>query len=376
MSRPFCSFLLVLLITSTGIAQEKKSTPIDIVFIVDISSSTTGLLSSVRNNFWEINNDISRLKPDPDYRIGLVLLGRPSFKEENAYIKIASDLTYDIDYVANEMFIIKDNATKGKVYFGNAIRETVEELSWSKDDNAVKLIFMVGNGPLSNGYDYRKAAESAVKKGIKIYSLYFPNITSPRDQAEWQDLGKVGNGEYFNISLKAGNNIVFEKNYHNDLLVEANSAINSTYIYYGELGKERFETQERLDILTNSVSDWETEARSFLKGTTLYQGKNVSWDLVDLSKKQSLVYSKINRKFLDPTLQTMGDDSLKTYIDDKISERQEYISIIKMLSQKREEFLKRKKEKMELFRYNNTFLGVVKKTIVQQAVSKGLSVDF
>lgn len=372
----FGSFLSVLLLSISGFAQETKAPPLDIVFIVDVSSSTTGLLSSVRNNFWEINNDISRLKPEPDYRIGLMLLGRPSFKEENAYIKIASDLTTDIDYVANEMFIIKDNATKGKVYFGNALKDAVNEFSWSKDENAIKLIFLVGNGPLSNGYDYRKAAESAVKKGIKIFSLYFPNITSGRDEAEWRDLAEVGNGTFANILLNAGNNIVFEKSYHNDLLVEANSAINNTYIYYGENGKDRFDTQERLDVLTNSVSDWETEARSFLKGTKLYQGKNYSWDLVDLANKQAVNYGKIDRKFLPPKLEQISDEDLKTLVEDKISERQEYISIIKMLSQKREEFLKRKKDKLELFRYNNTFLGVVKKTIIQQAVEKGYTSEF
>lgn len=370
------SIFLVLLNIVPGFTQTEKSKPIDIVFMVDISSSTTGLITSVRNNFWEINNDISRLQPEPDYRIGLVLLGRPSFKEENAYTKIASDFTYDIDFVANEMFMIKDNATKGKVYFGNAIKTAVETMSWSKSPDAVKLLFVVGNGPLSNGYDYRKASEAAVKKGIKIYSLYMPNITSPRDEAEWKDLATVGNGDFFNISLKAGNNIVFEKSYHNDLLVEANSAINASYVYYGEQGKERYEMQEKLDLLTNSVSDWETEARSFLKASTLYQGKNAHWDLVDLAKKQEINYQKINRKLLEPKLQNLSDKDLKMYVEDKINERQEYVSIIKMLSQKREEFLKRKKEKMELFRYNNTFLGVVKKTIVQQATEKGYSVDF
>jgi len=376
MVRFFNSILSVLIFIQPVFSQETKPPPLDIVFIVDISSSTTGLLSSVRNNFWEINNDISRLKPEPDYRIGLMLLGRPSFKEENAYIKIASDLTTDIDYVANEMFIIKDNATKGKVYFGNAIKETVDEMSWSKDAKAVKLIFLVGNGPLSNGYDYTKAAESAVKEGIKIYSLYFPNITSGRDEAEWKDLGEKGNGNYASILLSAGNNIVFEKNYHNDLLVEANSAINNTYLYYGEQGKDRFEALERLDILTNSVSDWETEARSFLKGTKLYQSKNASWDLVDLSNKQTINYSKIDRKFLPPKMENISDEDLKALVEDKIIERQEYISIIKMLSQKREEFLKRKKEKLELFRYNNTFLGIVKKAIIQEAVAKGYVSEF
>jgi len=63
-------------------------------------------------------------------------------------------------------------------------------------------------------------------------------------------------------------------------------------------------------------------------------------------------------------------------VEDKIIERQEYISIIKMLSQKREEFLKRKKEKLELFRYNNTFLGIVKKAIIQEAVAKGYVSEF
>jgi len=140
----------------------------------------------------------------------------------------------------------------------------------------------------------------------------------------------VGNGAYANILLNAGNNIVFEKSYHNDLLVEANSAINNTYLYYGEFGKDRFEMQERLDVLTNSVSDWETEARSFLKGTKLYQGKNYKWDLVDLANKQTVNYSKIDRKFLPPKMEQISDEDLKTLVEDKISERQEYISIIKI----------------------------------------------
>lgn len=376
MTRFFSCALFVLFSVCRVFSQETKAPPIDVVFIVDISSSTTGLLSSVRNNFWEINNAISRLKPDPDYRIGLVLMGRPSFKEENDYIKIASDLTYDIDFVANEMFIIRDNATKGKVYFGNAIKETVDMMSWSKEKDAVKLIFVVGNGPVSNGYNYHKACEMAVKKDIKVYALYFPNITSPRDQAEWKDLAEKGNGEYFNISLNTGNNIVFEKSYQNDLLVEANSAINSTYVYYGVEGKDRFEMQEKLDILTNSVSEWETEARSFLKATKLYQGKNSSWDLVDLTNKEYFHYWKIKRNYLEPHLQNMSDEELQNYVEEKAAYRQEYVSIIKMLSQKREEFLKRKKQKMDMYRYNNTFLGVVKESIVKEAQSKGYRLDF
>ncbi|MFT4524742.1 MAG: hypothetical protein ACI85F_000889, partial [Bacteroidia bacterium] len=64
--------IAILPLTSQGQATGPK---MDIVFMLDISGSTGGILTSVRSKLWEIQNEIARLEPQPDFRFGLVCMG-------------------------------------------------------------------------------------------------------------------------------------------------------------------------------------------------------------------------------------------------------------------------------------------------------------
>jgi len=153
--------------------------------------------------------------------------------------------------------------------------------------------------------------------------------------------------------------------------------INMTYVYYGRNGLERFENQADLDEEAELQGEEQVEARSFFKATELYQGKNHSWDLVDLKRMSSTAVTKQSRKLLDESMQQMtGDRELLQYVTEKEYERKEYISIIKMLSTQREAFLKEKREKMENYRFGKTFFGVVNRKIVQIAEDNGYKLEY
>lgn len=362
-----------------GFGQSDKDAgpPLEVVFILDISSSTGGILQAIQDNFWEINNEISRLKPQPKLKIAIIGMGRPSFKQENAYVSIISDLTDDIDYAAGQLFQFKDLRAKGKVNIGDGIYNAVKRLSWSEYPNAIKMGFLVGNGAIDNGYNCDKACAMAIENGITIHMLYLQTyISSNPEIPVWKTLADTCHSQFFNIGLNATSKIVFEKNYDNDLLLEAIDMMNTTYVPYGKEGKDRVDIRNDLDFKASLVGEMTTEARGFFKATELYQGKNHSWDLVDLSMKKNIDYSAIDRKFLPEELQEMSDTELKLYVDEKRYERQEYVAIIKMLTTKREEFLKQKREKMKRYLFGDTFFGVVNKTIVSTAKANGLSFDY
>lgn len=38
-----------------------KSAPVDVVFTLDLSGSTNGLIDDVRDKIWDMNNELSRL---------------------------------------------------------------------------------------------------------------------------------------------------------------------------------------------------------------------------------------------------------------------------------------------------------------------------
>lgn len=374
-----CVFLSIVLFTGFSTATELPEKPyggaIDIVFVVDISGSTGGILSAVRSKFWEIQNEVSRLDPEPEYRIGIVCMGRPSFKKENNYVQIISDLTDDIDAAAYPFFQIKDVTAPGNYFMGHALDVAVNDISWSEDPNAIKLMYLVGNGKPSAGPGFRKPVEDAKEKGIVINSLYFLTYSNPSEQAEWKSIAENTGGEFFLIGLKEPA-IVIEKPYDGAMLREANHMINTTYVYYGQGGLERYEMQAELDEEAELQGENQVEARTFFKATQLYQGKNHSWDLIDLSNTGLGAAAKENRKFMDEVYHEMPMNEFVQRITEIGFERKEYITIIKMLSTQREQFLKEKREKMKNYRFGKTFFGVVNRTISETAERYGYTLTY
>lgn len=377
--RTLFSLVLCAIVVADLGAKEKPdpnyNSSIDIVFVIDISGSTGGILSSVRGKFWEIQNEISRLQPVPDYRVGIVCMGRPSFKKENNYVRILSDLTNDIDAAAYPFFQIKDVTAPGNYFMGHALDVAINDMSWSEDPNAIKMMFLVGNGQPSAGPGFKKPIRDAKEKGITVHSLYFMTYSNQKEQSEWKTLADYTGGDFFAIGLKEPA-IVIEKPYDGSMLREANHMVNTTYMYYGREGLDRYEMQADLDEEAELQGENQVEARTFFKATQMYQEKNHSWDLVDLQATGLGDPLKQNRKFMDEAYLELSESEFLQLIEEKGYERKEYISIIKMLSAQREEFLKEKREKMKNYRFGKTFFGVVNKTIVETAEKYGYSLEY
>ena len=62
----------MLLITRQAHAQKEDVRPLDIVFCLDLSGSTNGLVNDVRDNLWLIANELNAMNPKPDFRLGVI----------------------------------------------------------------------------------------------------------------------------------------------------------------------------------------------------------------------------------------------------------------------------------------------------------------
>jgi len=360
--------------SKSSVLEVVNGPPIDIVFVIDISGSTGGILSSVRGKFWEIQNELARLNPVPNYRIGIVCMGRPSFKKENNYVQLISDLTNDIDAAAYPFFQIKDVTAPGNFFMGHALDVAINDLDWSDDPNAIKLMFVAGNGKPSAGPGFKKPIHDAEEKGITLHSLYFMTYSNTKEQSEWKAMSSATGGSFNIIGLKEPA-VVLEKSYDGTMLREANHMINTTYMYYGQDGLDRYKMQADLDEDAELQGENQVEARTFFKATKLYQGLNYSWDLIDLKNSGGDVL-KQSTKHMDPNLNELSNEDFEMHLTEIEYERKEYITIIKMLSTQREQFLREKREKLENYRFGKTFFGVVNRTVVETAESHGYTLDY
>ncbi len=191
--------------------QKTNSRPLDIVFCLDLSGSTNGLVNDVRDNLWLIANQLNAMQPKPDFRLGVICFSRPSFGKNNGYVKVFSDLSYNLDYIDAELYRLKPSIEKGDQIVSAVLSIAVSEMSWSKKKNALKLIYIVGNGSVSSsGYEYVKICEEAVEKRIIVNSLFVTkSANKAADIAGWKRIAAITGGIQTEITVNKKDPVSF-----------------------------------------------------------------------------------------------------------------------------------------------------------------------
>ena len=106
--------IIILFVVATFTAKANQLQPsIDVVFTVDLSGSTNGIIDDIRDKIWDVQNQVNYIRPTPNIRFGIVGYGRPSFGLFNNCVKVIIPLTKDVDLMADELYKIKANIEKG-----------------------------------------------------------------------------------------------------------------------------------------------------------------------------------------------------------------------------------------------------------------------
>src|SRR6476620_9787998 len=115
-------FLMLMLvsISATNTKPDRYGPPVDIVFCLDLSGSTNGIVDRMRNHIWDYVHLFSNCTPRADFRIGFVGFARPSYGKENYYVKVISDLTHDIEGLTHELLKMRTQIEKGDQFVGPA----------------------------------------------------------------------------------------------------------------------------------------------------------------------------------------------------------------------------------------------------------------
>ena len=70
-------------------ADEKpaEGRPIDLVICLDVSGSMNGLVDSAKIKLWEVVNEMARLRPMPNLRVGLYSYGHTSYPADTGWVR-------------------------------------------------------------------------------------------------------------------------------------------------------------------------------------------------------------------------------------------------------------------------------------------------
>ena len=263
-------------------AAKNKKPHIQMAILLDTSSSMNGLIDQAKSQLWKVVNEFITSKKGglrPTIEVALYEYGKSSIPKGENYLRMITPLTTDLDKVSEELFALRTNG--GQEYCGTVIDAATSGLKWSKSNKDLKVIFIAGNEPFTQGpVDYRKAVKEAITKGIIVNTIHC-GTNQAGISGKWKDGALLADGRFLNIDQ---NRKVLHIAAPQDKEIERlGQELNKTYIGFGSRGKKAKMRQSAQDSNASSAAKGSMAQRAVYKSSGNYS--NAGWDLVDADKE-------------------------------------------------------------------------------------------
>lgn len=339
MKKIFFIALLSLLNTTVWAHSPRK---VQVALLLDTSNSMDGLIEQAKSQLWTIVNTLTTLKfggETPDIEIALYEYGNDGLDAAEHHIRQVAPLTKDLDLISEKLFSLKTNG--GNEYCGSVIGKSLKQLEWSSKDKDMKLIYIAGNEPFSQGpVSYTETCKNAVNKDIFINTIYCGSKESGVNEL-WKDGADKGGGKYFNIDQNR--TVVYIETPYDVRINELNIHLNKTYIGYGASAAPKMEMQRKQDENASGISAANAAERAVTKASSAY--RNAEWDLVDAVKDKKVKIDDLKEGELPKELKGKSKKEIEEYVKRKDAERATIQKEIGTLSKKRLDYIAEKQKK-------------------------------
>lgn len=324
-------------------SKAKKPAPkqqIKVALLLDTSNSMDGLINQAKTQLWEIVNELSYAKcgtHQPDLHIALYEYGNDGLEQSDGFIRQVLGFSTDLDEISKKLFSLRTNG--GSEYCGEVIQSSLKDLKWGTNNTDLKLIFIAGNEPFTQGkINYKEAASLANEKNVTVNTIFCGNYENGIS-GKWQHGAQLTKGDYMTIDHNKA--IVHIATPYDKIIIEQNKKLNTTYVNYGSEGNYKKQLQAEQDSEAETLDEVVVVKRAVSKSSRLY--KNSSWDLVDASKKKEFKYDDIDKKSLPKELQNKSNTELKVYVEKQEKEREKIQKKIQELNNLRKQYIAKQK---------------------------------
>lgn len=358
----------ILMSFRTGTEKPAKEQNIQLALLLDTSNSMDGLIEQAKSQLWKIVNELAAAKCDdgsrPNIKIALYEYGNDGLPSSEGYIRLVSGFITDLDLISEKLFSLRTNG--GNEYCGQVIQTSLRQLDWSALGSDLKIVFIAGNEPFTQGsVSYRVAGDFAKEKGVVVNTIFCGNFNEGIS-TNWKDGADITGGSY--MSIEQNQKTVYIATPYDDKIAECNDRLNRTYVYYGKQGRSKKESQAVQDSNAGSYGQANKVERAVSKSSHAYE--NSSWDLVDASKSNDKIIIDAEEESLPKEMKGMTVEKRKAYVAQKAEERKTIQNEIQTLNKKRLEYIKTNTSKES----NDLSLdGAMMRSIKVQAKSKKLN---
>ncbi len=342
---------------------------VKIALLLDTSNSMDGLINQAKAQLWDIVNKFTHAKcgngDRPTLQIALYQYGNDYLSSKEGYIQQVLNFSSDLDEISEKLFSLTTNG--GEEYCGEVIQTSLNQLEWGKNPDNLKMIFIAGNEPFTQGkLNYKDAVTDAKEKDIIVNTIFCGNYEQGIN-TDWKNGAILTGGEY--IAIDHNKRVVHIDTPYDDIIIKLNGRLNGTYISYGAMGASKMAMQAEQDSNAQELEEVVIIKRAVSKSSRMY--KNSSWDLVDASDDKDFDISVIEKKQLPSELKEKSNAEIDRYIKNKKTERTKIQKEIQELNSKRDAYITKNQKENATGELENAMLNAIKK----QAEKKNYSWD-
>lgn len=321
--------------TDNGIQQHR----IEVVFILDTTSSMSGLIEAAKEKIWSIASTMASAQQNPDIKMGLV-----AFRDRgDSYVTQVLDLSSDLDSMyAKLMDFRAQGGGDGPESVNQALDDAINRISWSQHNDVYKVAFLIGDAPPHMDYQddikFPVTLEIAKRKGIVVNTIQ--SGQHRETEPVWQNIARLGHGEYFQVE-NSGNAVAVSTPFDKKLS-ELAASLEDTRIFYGDKKQRELQARkaEASTKLRKELSEPALARRSSFNasdsGKANFLGNN---ELVDAISSGKIELDDIAEEELPASLKAMAPEEQKALISHQAERRDRIKEEIKKLSKSRQAFI-------------------------------------
>jgi hypothetical protein len=359
--------LIVLALTFAAAGLAIADDRIQLAILLDTSNSMDGLIDQAKAQLWKVVNELARSSRNgkhPVLEVALFEYGNTNLRASDGYLRAVSELTTDLDRISERLFGLSTNG--GDEYCGMVIDQAVEKLSWSRANDVLKVIYIAGNEPFTQGsVSYKVSVAKAARAGIIVNTIF----CGDRDEGiagSWKDGADRADGRYLSIDQdEVVENI--QTPYDRELMA-LGEALSKTYVGYGKEGESLKQRQEAQDANAAGVGAEASVQRSVAKAQDAYT--NSTWDLLDAIKDKGVSLGSLKDDELPAEMRKMTGAQRETYVRDLAAQRAELQGKINTANEKRRLYVA---DEMKKRAEQNTLGQAIITSVQDQAKKKGFS---
>ncbi len=317
---------------------------VDVVFALDTTGSMGGLIQAAKEKIWSIATTLAQAQPAPEIRMGLV-----AYRDRgDAYITRVTDLSSDLDSVyATLMDFRAEGGGDGPESVNQALSDAVEQISWSGDQNAYKVIFLVGDAPPHMDYPnevrYPQTVQAAQAKGIVVNTILAgSDLNTGRI---WKQIAQAGAGHYAQVG-QDGDAVAITTPY-DERLATLSAELDGTRLYYGS-AEEKAKREKKLAATKklHEEASLASRARRATFNATESGASNLlgEGELVEDISSGRVDLDSLEPEALPAPMQAMSPQEQKALIGRTAEHRAALQKEINQLAEQRARFLRDKVE--------------------------------